>query len=63
MTMKRITNWILKYFWKPVVGIGKMAKALKEAVTLADAPRNLGVTHQTVTTVASAAVPCLFFLL
>ncbi len=55
--MKRIANCIWKYFCKLVSGIGKMARALKEALTLGDAPRNLGLTRQTATTVASAVVP------
>ena len=55
--MKRIGNWIWNFFVKVGSGIVKITRALGEALTLGDAPRNLGITNQTVTKVASAAVP------
>lgn len=57
--MKRIGRFVLNLLWKAVAGVGKIAKALKEALTIGDAPKNLGITTQTVTAVASAAVPVL----
>jgi hypothetical protein len=52
-----IRNSVWNFLCKVVTGIVKLARALKEALTLGDAPRNLGLTNQTVATVASAAVP------
>ena len=47
--MKRIGNWIWNFFVKVGSGIVKITRALGEALTLGDAPRNLGITNQTVT--------------
>jgi hypothetical protein len=55
--MKRILNRVWNFLCKVVAGIGKITRELKEALTLGDAPRNLGITTQTITTVAGAAVP------
>jgi hypothetical protein len=55
--MKRILNSVWNLLCKAASGIGKITRALKEALTIGDAPRNLGITTQTVATVASAAVP------
>jgi hypothetical protein len=55
--MKRIGNSIWKFICKVVTGIIKVAQQLRDALAVGNAPRNLGVTNQTVTKVASAAVP------
>lgn len=55
--MKRIGNWIWNFFVKLGSGIIKITRELRDALTVGDAPRNLGITDQTVTKVASAAVP------
>lgn len=55
--MKRVWKSVWNLLCKVAAGIGKITRALKEALTLGDAPRNLGITSQTVTAVASAAVP------
>jgi hypothetical protein len=55
--MKRILNSVWNLLCKAVVFVGKIARELKEALTVGNAPRNLGITTQTVTTVAGAAVP------
>ncbi len=55
--MKGFLNSFWNLVCKAVVFVGKITRELKEALTLGDAPRNLGITTQTVTTVAGAAVP------
>jgi hypothetical protein len=57
MSMKQIGNWIRNFFIKVGSEIVKITRALRDALTVGDAARNLGITNQTVTTVASAAVP------
>ena len=55
--MERVKNWIWNFFVKVGSGIVKITRAIREALTVGDAPRNLGISNQTVTAIASAAVP------
>jgi hypothetical protein len=57
MNVKRIGNSIWNFLCKIATGIVKVARELRDALMVGDAPRNLGITDQTVTKVASAAVP------
>jgi hypothetical protein len=57
MKMKRIGNSFWTFLCKVVTGIVEFTRDLRDALTLGDAPRNLGVTHQTVASVASIAAP------
>src|SRR5580700_1759521 len=55
--MKRVGNWIWNFLCKIATGIIKVARPVRDALTVGNAPCNLGITDQTVTKVASAAVP------
>jgi hypothetical protein len=57
MKVKEAAKRLWNFLCKIVRGIIRIGQKLADALTLGDAPRNLGLTNQTVTTVAAAVAP------